>query len=560
MHIQSRRTKIGQRLIGCLAIGAFLASCGSDDDDGGGGTSGPAASVTTDGGGVTSSDAPGSSSGSSSAPSSSEAPAAQGGDVTYAFITEPVGLDPVNAAVSAAVGGNSALAIYDSLMRLTPEDDVVPYLAESLESDDAQTWTLKLRDGVMFTDGTPLDADAVVFNFERHMNPELTAASTARAYSSLLESVEAVDPLTVEITLTRPAANFPLGLAEALGYIGSPTAIEADPEGFSTNPVGAGPYMFKEWVRDDHLTLVPNPNYWGDTKPQLDSLTYKPIPDGDTRYNALLSGDVQIGWFQTAGHFSKAQETDDVAEDISVGNGGSVLQISVVTPPFDDVRVRRAVAHALNFDALNATVFAGAAEVRHGPFAPDSPYYVDLDLPEYDPEEGRRLIEEYEAETGTQVTLEWLSTTSPSGAQGVQASEVFQQLMNEVGIDTTITQYDPAEWFSHLLDGTFQVVASTYPHFSDPAEMAAHLGCQSPQNFKGYCSEEMQALLDAGAATTDRDARVAAYAEAQQILAQDLPQVWFASGPTGLILSPDLAGVDKAIAGYLYPASLHFTS
>ncbi len=542
-----------RRLVCLVAVGTLFASCGGDDE--GGDDDGSSPSVTSQTGGTSGTSTPTTSG--ASAPASSEAPAASGGDITYAHISEPVGLDPVNAPVSSAIGGNAPLAIYDSLMRLTPDDDVVPYLAESLESDDAKVWTLTLRDGVMFSDGTPFDADAVVFNFERHMDPELTAASTARAYSSLLESVVAVDPLTVEITLSKPAANFPLGLAEALGYIGSPTAIEADPEGFSTNPVGAGPYMFKEWVRDDHMTLVPNPNYWGEQKPQLDSITYKPIPDSDTRYNALLSGEVQIAWFQTPQQIIRAEETDDLDETIHAGNGGTLLQISVAAPPYDDVRVRRAIAHAINFDALNATVFDGDAQPRTGPFSPDSPYYVEVDVPTYDPEEGRRLIEEYEAETGTQVTLEWLSTTNPSGAQGVRASEVFQQLMNDVGIDTTITQYDSAEWVSHLLDGTFQVLASTYPHFSDPAEMAVQLGCGSALNFKAYCNQEMQAALDAGAATTDRDARVAAYAEAQQILAEDLPQVWFASGRTGLVYSPDVEGVEMAIAGYLYPAGLH---
>jgi ABC-type transport system substrate-binding protein len=549
----------GLSLCVVLAIGA--AACGSDDDK-----------TTTDA--TTLSDADSTTPGSDTAvdgtdpatdgtepPSDSTDPVA-GGDLTYGTILEPAGMDPTTVDFSPAVGGNPGLAVYDSLMRVTGEDEIVPYLALSLESDDAKTWTMKLRPGVEFTDGTPFDADAVVFNIERHLDPTKGAASKAATYAALIDTVKALDPETVEFVLKDQFAAFGYGLTQTLGYIGSPTAIQTDEAGFNTNPVGAGPFMMKEWLKDDHMTLVKNPDYWQDGLPYLDSITYKPITDSATRLNALTSGQVQLAYSQTIDDLKQAQDTGNLNVDIdATGNGGSALQINVSKAPMDDIRIRQAIAHALDFDALNQTVFGGASERRTGPFSPDSSWYLDQpDFPSYDPEKAKALVDEYEAETGTQATIVWQSTTSQAGAQGVQASEVFQQLLGDVGIDVTIEQYDGAEWFQNLLDGNFDVDASTYPHFSDPSEIAKMLSSTSPLNFKHYSNPAMDAALAKGGTSTDPDERKAAYQEAQRILSEDLPMIWFASGSVGIMSTKEVGGIDKTRDATLYPATLTLSS
>lgn len=533
----------GHRWLAVLLVVVMLgAACDGDDDTAADAGSGDD-TTTTEAAGDSDSD------------SDSEPPS--GGDIVYAFNVQTATLDPVGTDTSPPVGGNAALAIYDSLMRATDTDEIVPSLAESVETEDAQTWTITLPSGVTFTDGTPLDAEAVVFNFERHMDPEIGAASKAAQYASLVESVTAVDDLTVEVVLTRPAANFQVGLSETLGYIASPTAIEEQGEEYGQNPVGAGPFMLEEWVQDDHMTLVANPDYYREGEPELDSITYRPFTDAQTKYNAVVSGEVDIAYFQVPGFLQQAEETGEVDETIFAGNGGSELLVNIHEAPFDDIRVRRALAHALDFEALNETVFAGTSEPRDSYFAPDSPFYTELaDFPTYDVEAGSELIEEYESETGTEVTIEWLSTTNPAGAQGVQAAEVFQQLFGEIGVDVTLTQFDGAEWFQHLLEGNFDVMPSTYPHFADPAEMQAQLHTDGPRNFINYSNPEMDEVLVAGASTTDVEERAARYAEAQQILAEELPQIWFASGRVGLVYNPSIQGVDMTKDATLHTQTL----
>ena len=173
-------------------------------------------------------------------------------DAVVAVSGEIRTLDPAQLSTAFTSGGDRATAIYGSLMKYDEDGGVVAAMAESLESPDLTVWTLQLRDGVKFTDGTAYDAEAVLFNLERHRADDST--SPAKALLNGVKSMEIVDPLTIEFTLAQPSGSFPSLLTNntTLGYIVSPTAFEADPEGFGAKPVGAGPFAIQEWVRDSH--------------------------------------------------------------------------------------------------------------------------------------------------------------------------------------------------------------------------------------------------------------------------------------------------------------------
>ena len=363
----------GIALIAVLA----LASCGGDDDDdatatpdgtGAATTSeapatteagGPATTGATDGGAATT-DAP--------ATTDGEATPAQGGEITVGTIFDAFGLEPTT-----FLGGVNDLFIghglYDPLVIRTVQGEVEPWLAESIESDDRQTYTITLHEGVMFTDGTPLDAEAVKVNIERHMDP--ANKSRALGQASNIESITVVDPQTLTITLKFPWSAFPEVLAGALGFIASPTAIAGG--NLNTAPVGSGPFVLEERVPGDHTTLVRNDDYWRDGEPYLDRITFRVILDNDVREESVANGEIQVAQSIRADTLAEANETDGLSATMTAGNGNTI-HTNTTRAPTDDVRVRQALAYALDYEALNDVIFDGAAEVTHSFIVEDSPF------------------------------------------------------------------------------------------------------------------------------------------------------------------------------------------
>ena len=207
-----------------------------------------------------------------------------GGTLTYSFNTDAQSLDPAMCAFGA--GFASCQAVFGALMYYNvTSHEFEPGMAESLESGDGKIWTLKLRPNVTFTDGTPFDADAVAFNWQRALDPALLSPS-ATAAGSITWIV--TDPLTVEITSNDVNYQLPLAMTETLAYIGSPTAIKNKGPDFGNAPVGAGPFTLKSWARGTEMILDRNPNFWDQPRPYVDQLVIKTIPADDQRFNASV--------------------------------------------------------------------------------------------------------------------------------------------------------------------------------------------------------------------------------------------------------------------------------
>nr|WP_245664527.1 ABC transporter substrate-binding protein [Nocardia grenadensis] len=212
-----------------------------------------------------------------------------GGTVTLAWNTEAQSVDPVTCAIGIGVG--PCQAIYGALLYYDPETrSVVPGMAESFTSQDGKHWTLKLRPGVTFTDGTPFDAAAVAFNWQRALDPSMLSPSRAAARTM---SWRVLDASTLAVTSTEVNHQLPYQLTESLAFVGSPTAIEREGADFANAPVGAGPFVFASWARGTELVLERNSGYWDSPRPYLDRFVYKTIPADDQRYNALQADEVQ---------------------------------------------------------------------------------------------------------------------------------------------------------------------------------------------------------------------------------------------------------------------------
>jgi peptide/nickel transport system substrate-binding protein len=516
--MQKRQWSAGTRL-GALAVAlALVAACGGSGggDDGGGGGEASELSVST------------------TVPGDPE----PGGEMVVATLFDSFGFDPTKL-VHGIADGTAATAVFDTLMVYGEDREVVPHLAESLESEDLQTWTLTLRPDVTFTDGTPLDAEAVKFNIERHQDP--ANGSRAIRNASNIESMTALDELTLEFELAFPWPAFPELFVGTLGTIGSPTAL-ADPEAFSRNPVGAGPFRVVEWTLGDHITMERNEDYWQEGKPYLDQITFRLVPDTETRFESVRADEVQLGQSTNGAEIAEAADTQGM-QGFPVNGPGITIMMNTTRPPFDDPRVRMAVLQATDREALNEVVFDGVGTVppfeflinAESEYAPE-----DIDYPDYDPEAAAALIEEAEAENGP-VRFTYQCHTQPDM---IAMGELLQQMWSQAGMDIELETKDQNAVVLDLFGRNYD--ASCFGAIGQEEPDLAYyslLHSESPGNGTGYSNPDVDAALEAGRRGVDEEQRHEDYEVVQRALAEDVPLFQAVTSPWGWIGSEDVRGV-----------------
>lgn len=389
-----------------------------------------------------------------------------GGTLRYAV--ESTTLNPwlPSRAVCAIACQAVSRSIFDTLMLLDDEGVPQPNLLASMEpNDDFTVWTLKVRDGITFHDGTPLDGAAVAQN--------LVEARGGLITSFLLSDVDTIESSgdTVTVTTKRPWASLPVALAGQPGYMASPAWLDGVAAGTAstTEPVGTGPFVYESFTPEE-FTAVRNDDYWREGLPYLDRIEFPVIGDDEARVRALRSGQIQATHGITdARSVELAEEGFRELNDIGRARESSATLINsqVIT----DVRVRRALAMAINreaqMDAFNAGY--GKENISNGPFAPGSIGYLeDTGYPgRYDPDEARRLIAEVEAETGP-VVINLKVVGDPSGT--VQSS-LTQQFFEDIGVDVELDQVDQASLILQVVTGQYEVAAWRWYGFPDPDMM-----------------------------------------------------------------------------------------
>src|SRR6056297_287692 len=308
-------------------------------------------------------------------------------------IAEPKSLDPH--AVTAVNDFRILMNVYDGLVRYRDGTlEVEPALAESWEiSEDGTEYTFALREGITFHDGTPLDAEAVKFNFDRMLNEEHPYHDTGpfplSFFFSAIEETEVVDPLTVRFTLNAPYAPFLSNLAYPTGLIVSPEAVKAHGKDVGRNPVGTGPFTFAEWRSNEAVVVERNDDYWGDAA-GTEAVVFRPITDANTRVAEMLAGGIDLmvevpptslGQFSGDG-FSVAEQA---------GPHVWFLILNAKEGPFADKRVRQAANYAINKEAIVNDVLEGTAAVAAGPTPPAFAwaYNESLEPYPYDPDKAR---------------------------------------------------------------------------------------------------------------------------------------------------------------------------
>ncbi|OLT20366.1 hypothetical protein BJF78_09595 [Pseudonocardia sp. CNS-139] len=440
----------------------------------------------------------------------------------------------------------AALAVYDSLLKLTPEGEPEPYMAESMESPDGgTTWLLGLREGVAFSDGTPLDANAVIVNVQRHIDK---VASPGHLYTVPIASMRAVDPLTVEFSLNEPFGQFPvafaLGFNGGLGVIISPAALQRYGADIGSNPVGAGPFVLSEWTRDSRMVLTRNPNYWQQGMPYLDALEFRPLPDTETRFASVENGDVDLifGGYHT--ELVRALDNPELTVYYGPGHGAEWIYFNHTRPPFDDHRMREAVVRGIDLDALAATQFRSRMSRADGYFGSDSEYHTPeaaAAWPAPDLERARALVEEYRA-AGGNTTVTYKTTNAPNR---VAFAEFLQAQMAAVGITLQPVFYDLAQYAGVVVQSRdFDLAGFVGGPVDTPYPSATnvfHSGGNT--NYGGYSNPRMDELLDQAAISPDQAERTRLYQEVQLLANQDLVDAWYSRGYLSTIAASDVKGV-----------------
>ncbi|OLT09431.1 hypothetical protein BJF78_30675 [Pseudonocardia sp. CNS-139] len=322
----------------------------------------------------------------------------------------------------------AAFAVYDSLMKLTPGGTAQPYLAESMEtSDGGLTWRLGLRPGVLFSDGTPLDANAVIVNVQRHID---RPSSPAKRAAQQIASMRAVDPQTVEFVLRSPLGSFPVVFAQgpfqgSLGMIVSPAAIQQYGDDVGRHPVGAGPFTLTEWVPGSHIKVARNPGYWQQGKPYLDEVDFRPLSDTESRYASVQNGDVDVILAAYNQELVRALGDPNLTTYYGPGDSGELMFFNFSRPPFTDRRMREAVVRALDLRALGASLYNNQLVPAQSLFDGESPYHSAAATevwPAYDPERARQLVDEYRAEGGSTTLTLKTTTRAASSASSCRRS------------------------------------------------------------------------------------------------------------------------------------------
>lgn len=251
----------------------------------------------------------------------------QGGSITVGLELDIPGFDPLKVGVFDTAAETAAAAIFDTLTSLDDKGEVQPKLALSWShSDDFKTWTFKLRPGVKFHDGTPFNAEAAKLNFDRQKDP----ANKCRCafYISYIHDAQAPDDLTLVYNLNDPQVNMPalMTLQSSNNVMQSPTAWKTKGEDYNRNPVGTGPYVLKSWTAGDRMVLEKNPDYWNKGHPYLDRIVLKPLPDAQSRFASLQSGEADIIWDDEADadNIQKAQKDPKLKVHTYAGSGAAV--------------------------------------------------------------------------------------------------------------------------------------------------------------------------------------------------------------------------------------------
>jgi peptide/nickel transport system substrate-binding protein len=459
-----------------------------------------------------------------------------GGTLTYALAAESDGWDPTKNRWSNE-GTTVGLAVFDPLAAYDANTIAQPYLAQSFTPNaDFTQWTIALRPNVAFSDGTTLNASVLKTIFGTHKASALTSPAV-----SDLDSVTVTGELTAVFKMKEPWASFPSSLTGQLGMVPSPGQL-ASPDG-SRNPVGTGPFKMTSWVPDGTFSTVKNPTYWrkdesGTQLPYLDGVTFKVISEPDSAVDAVLSGQVNMAATSIPSAVIKIDTATAAGQlqrvEVQGQTDSAFAMMNEASPPFDNLTARQAMAAATDSVAYRAAVDRGVTLPNHQVFKEGTPYYTDSPFQSYDLDQAKKLVQQYQRDTGQPLDFTLLVDSTAAGA--LQAQFLKSQ-WEAAGMKVTIQQEEQSKLITDAVLGNYQVTGwgqfgSPDPDYDyvwwigDNAKPAGSLALNIARNKDPI----IDAALRAARATTDQTVRKQQYATFSDQLNKDIPYIWLARG------------------------------
>ncbi len=465
----------------------------------------------------------------------------EGGTLTYASgDAEPTCLDP-------HVGGNYPQALVstqylESLVSLDEDGEILPWLASDWEqSDDGLTWTFTIRDGVTFTDGTPLDAEAVRANLAHVQDPE-TLSSTGYLALGKVANAEAVDARTLRLTLSAPDSALLESLSQPWLAIQSPAGIARGMDANCAAPIGTGPFAVESWDRQSSITLVRNDDYTSppgdaahDGPAYLESIEWRFLPDSASRYAALQAGEVDVIDNAQPDTIVQAQNADGLQElDAPRPGSSNRLELNSGKPPFDDVRVREAFIRSVNVDDAVQGLFLGTAERSYSPLSSVEPLaYSQPDLFEFDPDAAGELLDAagwterdsdgYRVKDGERLSLRLPVSTNQSIPAEQSLFEQLQAGAKDAGFEVLLDPLDLSSWYGALGENDYNLVSAPYTKVGPDVLRILYESSGTTPAPSGYFANHAQVrdpalddLLIRASQVSDPDERAALYEEAQR--------------------------------------------
>jgi peptide/nickel transport system substrate-binding protein len=520
-RLMQRRAFLG--LAAGTSLAAFLAACGGsgDSDSGGSQSSGVTETTnTTDTGG--------------------QVQAVQGGELVYGLATEPAtgGIDPHQ--TPAAVAHTVLQNVHDTLVVMTPDFQFKPGLAESWAIEqDGRVYTFKLKQDVTFHDGTPFNAEAVKFNLDRIIDPA-TQSRLAVTMVGSYERTEVVDETTAKVYFREPYGVFLDALSNAFLGIVSPAAAQKYGLDLARNPVGTGPFTFKEWVAQDHLTLERNPNYqWGSSvlhsgPAYLDRVTFKFIPEAATRIATLQSGETQLIETIPPQDVQRVKDAADLKILTQLRPGSPYVErMNVSRPPFDDPRVRQAVLAGLDRAGIVRTVERGQYPGAEGALSPTTfAYDASVEgMYTLDQQKAKQLLDAagwtagaggIRQKNGEPLKIVYLGS-NVNRENRHELAQFMQGQLKEIGIDMELQLLPTAQFTENSNSNRYNMSGTSFV-FSDPDILRVlYYSKNVPPlaNSARLNDPAVDSALLEGAATVDPEKRKATYATIQQKLMSD---------------------------------------
>ncbi len=445
--------------------------------------------------------------------------------------TEPPGLD-LTATPASATAAVVLYNIQECLVKVDRHGMLAPWLAERWHTTDNRNYTFFLKHGVRFHNGRELRAADVKFVFDRAMNPE--TKHPYPGYYAAIRDIIVKDDYTITFALKSLNANFLLNLARQGSVIYPREAVET----MKAEPIGTGPFRFGEWVRGDRIVLVRSPEYHVKGLPKLDKVVYRFIPDPNATLAALKAGDADASLFGLGPeHVQDLQKDPRFQVIVGDTTNDVILAMNNSRKPYADVRVRRAITHAINKqDVLKGAMF-GLGRILGSNVDPLNPYFVDLAgaMP-YDPAKAKKLLVEAGYPNGFETVLK----VSPQYYYTVRSGEIIANQLQKVGVRVKIEQIEWGQWISRVWrEADYDLTIIGHAESWDIANYA------KPTYYFRYDSPKFQALFKQSEETLDDRARRDLYVQMQKMLVEDAPAVWLFMHPRLLVAKKGLQGFWK---------------